>query len=571
MKSTGKIPSLALGAILIAGVAAVTLGYLALRLARYEQGMRHAEIKSSVSAQAELLSRNCRLLLNQHKQQLIESLNGVNVNQNGLSELRFSSPFIADAFMADRNGALLIPQNDQIFNRRFYNLFFEAVSSTHRESKQYTTQNKQKSSSKFNLYSSRNAAEDYSVAKNKPPAIQQNEPLRLTGKDRMTSRFGRLTANKISGWIPWFNDNSFRPVVWSFNRHDRTKIVGAEIETIALLARLQVLMPGELPENWRLEVIDGSDQLVYASGWTDQNDANDENGVLCVASYPIWREDFPGWRVRACLASGWDSAAIFTVTAVTQVLSLLLVIITAGFLIFYLMRRELKQAGQKTSFVANVSHELKTPLTSIRMYAEMLNTRQQQLTDKKRNHYLSIILSESERLSRLIANVLDFSRTEAGRKQYRVELFVINELIEDVIAVWREEMDVAEILLSCELPSSEIMVRIDRDSLVQVMHNLISNALKYASSGGELNIACHTDSNDRIIVEVRDRGKGIISSARKRIFNKFYRCDNSLTAETSGSGLGLPIARKLIRDQGGDLIYLSRQGGGSIFKIILPA
>ena len=94
--------------------------------------MRNAEIKNSVAAQAELLSRNCRLLLEQRRQKLIERLAKTKPDQYGLSDLRFSSPFIAEAFIADRNGSLLMPRKDQVFNRRFYSLFFEAVSSTHR-------------------------------------------------------------------------------------------------------------------------------------------------------------------------------------------------------------------------------------------------------------------------------------------------------------------------------------------------------------------------------------------------------------------------------------------------------
>jgi two-component system, OmpR family, phosphate regulon sensor histidine kinase PhoR len=583
MKKAGKIPAIVSIAILTAGVAAAALGYMALRLARHEQGMRNAEIKSSVSAQAELLSRNCRLLLEQRKQKLIEVLAGAKPNQNGLSNLRFSSPFVAEAFIADRNGSLLMPRKDQVFNRRFYSLFFEAVSSTHREGKQYAVQTSKVSGKsgglfgKFERISRPQLTKGDYVSKSRGGYKSMNnaiempriEPPQMDGKGRMTSRFGRLSIKKSSGWIPWFSDNAFRPVVWALSRNDRSKLIGAEVETIALLARIQMLMPRELSPNWRLEVIDGSDKLVCAAGWTAKNDANGENGAVCVASYPIWREDFPGWRVRACLAPGWNSGAIFTVTAVTQILSLLLVIITAGFVMLYLMRRELELAGQKTSFVANVSHELKTPLTSIRMYAEMLSTHQQQLTEDKRNRYLSIILSESERLSRLITNVLDFSRTEAGRKKYHSERFSVNEVIYEINEIWAGEMVAAGVELTTEVPTGNILVMMDRDALFQGVHNLLSNALKYAASGGKISLVCHTDANDRIIIEVRDRGPGIPATSSKRIFNKFYRCDDSLTAETSGSGLGLSIARRLMRDQGGNLIYLPREGGGSIFRIIL--
>ena len=392
----------------------------------------------------------------------------------------------------------------------------------------------------------------------------------INGNGRMISRFGRLSSGKRSGWIPWFSDNGLRPVAWTVCSKDSSKIIGAEVETISLLGRMQVIMPDSLPEKWRLELVDASNQVVSSAGWSPELDFSNGKKATCIATYPVWSEDFPGWKIRACLAPGWNSAAIFTVTAATQVLSLLLILVSAGFIMFYLMRRELELAGQKTSFVANVSHELKTPLTSIRMYAEMLSERRQRLTEEKVERYLSIILSESERLSRLISNVLDFSRTEAGKKKYRPETFLLNETIHEVMAVWSGESETAGVNLTVEQPAEGIWIYMDRDSLFQVIHNLLSNALKYAASGGEIGLVCHSDASDRIIVEVRDRGPDIPSGSTKRIFKKFYRCDDSLTSETSGSGLGLSIALKLMQDQGGDLIYLPRKDGGSVFRIILP-
>jgi signal transduction histidine kinase len=142
-------------------------------------------------------------------------------------------------------------------------------------------------------------------------------------------------------------------------------------------------------------------------------------------------------------------------------------------------------------------------------------------------------------------------------------------VIYEIKEIWDGEMSAAGIALTIEVPVGDIMVKFDRDALFQGIHNLLSNALKYAVSGKEISIVCHTDANDRIVIEVRDRGPGISARSARRIFNKFYRCDDSLTAATSGSGLGLSIARKLMRDQGGDLIYQPREGGGSIFRIIL--
>jgi signal transduction histidine kinase len=567
MKITVKSPALVLLAVIIAGAASAALGYTALRLARYERGMRNAEIKTAVSTRAELLSRDCRSLLENFKEKLTGKLVAAKPTQDGLSDLCFSSPFIANAFIADKNGNVLMPEDDQVFRRRYYGLFFEAVSNTHRED----------FSSTFNVVQTNSAPPRQNSFLSKTgksklaplPGPTAAKPPRLNGDERMTSRFGRYVAEDSSGWIPWFSDNLFCPILWVQSSYDRNKIVGAELETVALQSRIYSLMPQNLPGKWRLELVDGTDRLICVSDGSPGNPEGTDAEVECVASYPVWREDFPGWRVRACLLPGWDSAAIFTVTAVTQVLSLFLIIVTAGLVMFYLMQRELRLAGQKTSFVANVSHELKTPLTSIRMYAEMLIARKKQLSPKKEKRYLAIILSESERLSRLITNVLDFSRTEAGRKKYHKERFSVTELIREVNEIWSGEMEAAGLELRIEVPAGDIPVYMDRDALFQTLHNLLSNALKYAASGGEINLVSYTGADDNIIIEVRDRGPGIPAKAAKRIFNKFYRCDNSLTAESSGSGLGLAIARRLITDQGGTLVYLPREGGGAIFRITL--
>lgn len=564
MKITKKIPAFVLIAIIIAGAAAAALGYMALGLARYEQGMRNAEIKSAISARAKLLAGECRLLLEQHKQKLIDKLRASKPTPSGISDLRFSSPFIANVFITNKYGTLVLPRNDLDFNRRFYGLFFEIVSNTHRESRNALRTKKTPQSRKM-----------YSLAKSKtrkiaiPTQLPDVEAPRLNGTGRMTTRFGRYAAGKSSGWIPWFSDNSFRPILWTRNPYDRNKLVGVEVETIALLARIQTLMPQDLQKNWRLELIDGTGRLVCAAGSPGKDETSKEIKLESVASYMVWREDFPGWRIRACLMPGWNSSAIFTVSAVTQILSLLLIIVSAGLVMSYLLQRELKLASQKTSFVANVSHELKTPLTSIRMYAEMLSSRRKQISAEKEKRYLSVILSESERLSRLITNVLDFSRTEAGRKKYHLKKFPVMELIDEINEIWLQEIESAGVQLKIEAPAENILLYMDRDALFQTLHNLLSNALKYAASGGEICLSCHAGYNNKILIEVRDRGPGIPAKLAKHIFKKFYRCDNSLTAETSGSGLGLSIARKLMNDQGGDLIYLPREGGGSIFRITL--
>jgi len=230
--------------------------------------------------------------------------------------------------------------------------------------------------------------------------------------------------------------------------------------------------------------------------------------------------------------------------------------------------RNFKDARQKTSFVSNVSHELKTPLTSIRMYAELLSENRIK-SPGKRKRYLQVIVNESQRLTRLVNNVLDFSRLEQGRKKYRIEDIDVAELLQGLFAAHKLQFEQIGMMPKLELPKYGLTVPTDRDAVEQVILNLLDNALKYAADGGELVVAL--DRQERFCrIRVMDRGPGVASAHRRKTFEKFHRVDDSLTTARIGSGLGLSIARRLLRDLGGDLHFDSRPGGGSCFVVQMP-
>ena len=199
-----------------------------------------------------------------------------------------------------------------------------------------------------------------------------------------------------------------------------------------------------------------------------------------------------------------------------------------------------------------MSHELKTPLTSIRMYAELLRDHDAELAPARRRGYQQIILDESERLSRLVGNVLDFSRLDAGRKRYSPAETDLAELLNTAAELCRERARTAGVELHVSLPGSPASCRIDRDSLLQILHNLFDNAFKYAASGKRIDLSL-VRAGRRWEIRLRDYGPGVPPGAEEKIFRKFYRVDTALEAEVSGFGLGLAIARGLLRDQKGEL------------------
>lgn len=285
-------------------------------------------------------------------------------------------------------------------------------------------------------------------------------------------------------------------------------------------------------------------------------------------------EILPHWEVAAYLVDPRAvarSARSARLTLWLLVPILLAAISVGGLLIIRDIGREMHLARQKTDFVSNVSHELKTPLTSIRMFSDLIGKRSD-LQDTKRLEYSGIISREAARLSRLINNLLDFSRMERGEKRYRAERFAIREFVAETIDNYRHQIESDGFQLHFRnLPEDEgpAEIRGDRDALAQVLVNLLSNAEKYGGETREIDV--EVDRRDgNVEIAVLDRGPGVNRKNATRIFEKFYRVDDSLSSGIEGSGLGLTLARQIARAHGGDVEYRNRSGGGSQFSLRLP-
>ncbi|MDD5706212.1 MAG: HAMP domain-containing sensor histidine kinase, partial [Kiritimatiellae bacterium] len=260
----------------------------------------------------------------------------------------------------------------------------------------------------------------------------------------------------------------------------------------------------------------------------------------------------PGAVGRALMAFAWLLLAL-----------LLAALLGGGLLLLRDAARQRLEATRKTGFVSSVSHELKTPLTSIRMYAELL--RDGRVRDEARGRkYLDVIVAESQRLTRLVSNVLDFSRLEQGRRRFAREALDAKTLVTDVAEAQRGRLEAAGLKLRLALPEEPVTVSAERDAVEQVLVNLLDNAAKYAAGGGEVTMEV-TASPVGVRIGVLDRGPGVAPQHRKRLFEQFYRADGALTASQTGFGLGLSIARRLMRGMGGELHYEPREGGGSKF------
>jgi signal transduction histidine kinase len=250
---------------------------------------------------------------------------------------------------------------------------------------------------------------------------------------------------------------------------------------------------------------------------------------------------------------------------------LVLAIGVGSWLIVTDLRRQLALARQKTDFVSNVSHELKTPLTSIRMFADLLAEGRVQDPERQRS-YLGIITAESARLTRLINNVLDFARLERGEKKYNFQRCDLVAMVRETAATYRPHLEASGFSFDVVLPEESVWVKGDHDALAQVLVNLLSNAEKYSNSQKEiqLSVSRQTDPLPYVEVRVADRGLGVPFGCGEKIFEQFYRAHDSLSSGIQGSGLGLTLARQIARAHGGDVVFESRDGGGSCFSLRLP-
>ena len=223
----------------------------------------------------------------------------------------------------------------------------------------------------------------------------------------------------------------------------------------------------------------------------------------------------------------------------------------------------------KDEFVSTVSHELRTPLTAIRSFTEILHDNPQ-LPAAERARFLGIVIKETQRLTRLINQVLDVSRLESGRVEWHESLLDMREVIEDTAASTSQLFRERDVKLERQLPGRVPKVRADLDRIVQVVVNLLSNAVKFIEPGrGRVQITL-VEEPGFLRVDVRDNGPGISPADQELIFDKFRQAADPLTGKPQGSGLGLYISRRIIEHSGGRLWVTSRPGQGACFSFTLP-
>lgn len=261
----------------------------------------------------------------------------------------------------------------------------------------------------------------------------------------------------------------------------------------------------------------------------------------------------------------WSIQPAFLLLALLLILGITLF---GAYLLWRDVRREVQMAEMRSQFVSSVSHELKTPLTAIRMFAETLRLGRSKDT-KTQNEYLDTIVNESQRLTRLLNNVLDFSKIERGKRLYHPQLALLYEIVESAARAMEYPLSQQGFRLDVQTEESLTKVRVDRDAMEQALLNLLHNAMKY--SGESKEIGLHLKKKDsHALIQVIDRGIGIDPKEQKHIFEKFYRIPSPENERIVGTGLGLALVSHIVEAHGGYLGLESTPGKGSTFSIYLP-
>ena len=382
-------------------------------------------------------------------------------------------------------------------------------------------------------------------------------------------RFSQILGDAEEGWISRLVDDRIVLIYWKRMPDDR--IVGCTVDGDQLRSRILEVMPVALTSARILTVLDHASRPLF-----DPEPEVARNWRVPFVSREI-SEHLPRWEVAAYLTNPdviRDRAHTRTLAIGLLVGVLVVSIMTGGFVVSRMLQSEMRLAEQKTTFVANVSHELKTPLTSIRLLSEMLRDGRQKDPEKQRK-YLDIVVSETERLTRLINNVLDFSRLHREGRRYSPSPVDLVALCQEIVETQEVRLRHAGFTVESELEPDDAWgpegawATVDAESIKQALLNLVSNAEKYSPNTKWIRIGLRRDGHDALL-SVADRGIGIRASDAAKIFDEFYRADDSLTANVRGTGLGLTLTRRIVEDHGGRITYRANPGGGSIFEVRLP-
>ena len=408
-------------------------------------------------------------------------------------------------------------------------------------------------------------------------SFDESSRAQVTNLWSATTEFRALAAGRAEGMVTRFVQDRLDMIFWLRPAQAPEMIFGCLIEADSLGDLWASAMPESAPENRSRYSSASAPEFVLALL---------DDKARPVATHPVgetgrdWKRPFvaseigealPHWEAALYLMRPeeiQESARGLRRTLIFLIAGMLAAIACGGWLVVQDARRQLARAQQKTDFVSNVSHELKTPLTSIRMFAELMQNGRPE-TAEKAPQYLRIIMVEAERLTRLINNVLDFAKLERRQKRFDKKPLDLHAVLARTWESHELHLRESGFQTRWQAAAPPYPVVGDEDALAQILVNLFSNAEKYAGANKDVELHSYLDG-DHVCVSVLDRGVGVPKGDERKIFEAFYRAHDSLSSGIQGSGLGLTLAQRLAREHDGEITVHAREGGGSNFTLRLP-
>lgn len=383
------------------------------------------------------------------------------------------------------------------------------------------------------------------------------EPNMITSNGKIQSKVGKNGMSIIP-----FNSTNLVAIYLTRteNNGDQTNMV---IDFPVYLKSISEKLIQKLDPNASINVKieDNSGRLIFSKV------INEETSYLSFAfpgNLPQWKlllsENKHGFIATLLIAGSGIYLVIFILIALLMVLGFVFTL--------YTLNEELRLNKMKSEFISNVSHELKSPLTSIRIMTEMLHHKRVQ-TEERKSIYYSVMMKESERLSHLIDNILDFSRMEDDRKKYNFIDVDMDDLLPKFVESIREKLQEAKFNIRYSCPDQVPVIKADKNALLQVFYNLVENAIKFSGTSRKIDIKLFLEE-DELLICVKDYGIGIPSKDQEKIFDRFYRGDEPQRMGIKGSGIGLTIVKNIMEAHNGSLTLESKTGEGSTFCVHLP-
>jgi len=347
------------------------------------------------------------------------------------------------------------------------------------------------------------------------------------------------------------------------NNEDPQGILGAKINN-GLLEKdilndiVKVIHSGD-SANFTVSNLTG--QVIY--GTKSLSEEIPEITAFFENNFPPWKMEAYGEETNIAGFIGLYKSFYFW-----TILTLILILSFGVVLIVRTIAHEMEVLKIKSDFVSSVSHEFKTPLTSIKALIERLSKGKVKDQDKI-NQYYSVITQDTDKLSRLVGNILDFAKIEEGKMKYVFEETDIEDWLNQTIENFRKENLQRKVKIHTRIPDDIPYMKIDKNALAQAVNNLLDNAIRSSTKKNEVEVTAKREKN-HFKIEVRDFGIGIPHNELDRIFEKFYQGSNAIRLSTKGTGLGLTLVRHTVEAHGGEIYVESKVGVGSTFTIFLP-